>query len=76
MLGNRAIAPNQSNWMLINDALTEFNNTNLLDHMATPKEPKTNCIGAIEKKSIPSGLCFIEPLAAESNIYKSLSTCG
>ena len=40
-LGNRAIAPNQSNWMLINDALTEFNNTNLLDHLATPKEPKT-----------------------------------
>ena len=51
VLGNRAIAPDQSNWILINDALTEFNDANLPDHMAPLKEPKTNCIGAMKKKS-------------------------
>ena len=48
-LGNRAIAPDQSNWMLMNDALTELNDTNLPDHLAPPKEPKTNWIGAMKK---------------------------
>ena len=35
-LGNRAIAPDQSNWMLMNAALTEFNDANLPDHLAPP----------------------------------------
>ena len=74
VLGNRAIAPDQSNWMLMNDAPTEFNDANLPDHMDPPKEPKTNWIGAM-KKITPSGRCFIEPLAAESSISKSSSTC-
>ena len=46
---NRAIAPDQSNWMLMNDALTEFNDANLPDHLAPPKEPKTNWIGTMKK---------------------------
>ena len=48
-LGNRAIAPDQSNWMLMNDALTEFNDANLPEHLEPPKEPKTNWIGEMKK---------------------------
>ena len=44
-LGNRAIAPDQSNWMLMNAALTELNDANLLDHLAPPMEPNINWIG-------------------------------
>ena len=48
-IGNRAIAPDQSKWMLMNGALTEFNDANLPEHLEPPKEPKTNWIGEMKK---------------------------
>ena len=49
MIGNRAIAPDNSNWILMNATLTEFNDTNLTDHLAPPIEPNINWIGVMKK---------------------------